>query len=123
MTGANDEFVSAIVPPTATTGPVRVTVNNLVSNAMTYTVDVQPFIHSLQPTSGVPGDTVEIRGARFGNAQGNGTVSFNGVPAAVSFWSNNEIDAVVPAGAGSGDVAVVTQEGRVSNGSFFTVLP
>jgi uncharacterized protein (TIGR03437 family) len=89
---------------------------------MIYTVDLQPFIHSLQPASGVPGDTVEVYGARLGNSQGNGTVNFNGVPAAISFWSTGEIDAIVPAGATSGDV-VVTQEGRVSNASFFTVSP
>jgi hypothetical protein len=90
----------------------------------TYTVRVTLSslqVVSLSPTSAPVGATVTITGTGFGGAQGNSTVTFGGVPAAVSAWSNNTITVTVPTGATTGPV-IVTVAGRTSNGVTFTVL-
>jgi hypothetical protein len=67
------------------------------------------------------GTSITISGSNFGATQGNGTVSFNGVPASVSSWSAGSIAATVPSGATSGNV-VVYASGVNSNGVNFTVI-
>jgi hypothetical protein len=83
-------------------------------------VSFPPKIVSLSPDHGKAGDAVEIAGRRFGAAQATSTVSFSGVAAAVSSWSDTRIVATVPVGARSGDVAV-TVAGMASRGVSFTV--
>jgi hypothetical protein len=52
--------------------------------------------------------------------QGNSTVTFNGLAATVTSWTDTTIVATVPGGATTGPV-VVTVSGRASNGPTFTV--
>lgn len=80
----------------------------------------QSTIASISPASGPIGQAVTISGVNFGAAQSTSVVSFNGVPATVSAWSNAVITAVVPSGASTGPV-VVTREGVPSNAVPFTV--
>ena len=111
------------VPSGATTGAVVVTVNGLASNGMTFTVTGGgPDISGLSPDSGPVGTSVAIAGTWFGAVQGTSTVSFNGVGAAPTSWSDTGIDVPVPAGATSGPV-VVTVDGQASAGVTFTVTP
>ena len=100
-------------------GPVLVTVNGVASNSMTFTV-TGPQITSLNPSSGPVGTQVVISGSSFGASQGTSTVTFNGVPASNSTWSDTSITAAVPAGATTGNV-VVTVAGIPSNAVSFTV--
>ena len=83
-----------------------------------------PSITSIEPAEGPAGTEVRIRGGRFGPRvgalQGTSGVSFNGVWVTPSGWSEGEIRAVVPPGAGSGEV-VVSAGGRGSHGMIFTV--
>ena len=83
-----------------------------------------PAIESLEPAKGPGGTEVRIRGSRFGPRvgalQGTSGVSFNGVWVTPSDWSEEEIRAVVPPGAGSGPV-VVTVGAEASRGVRFTV--
>ncbi|MCJ7652999.1 MAG: IPT/TIG domain-containing protein [Actinobacteria bacterium] len=88
-----------------------------------------PKITSISPASGSPGTTVTIAGYCFGSSRGAGPaggavsyVSFNGVPAAeYPAWTDEEIRAVVPNGATSGPVAVVTSAGASSDTNLFTL--
>lgn len=58
------------------------------------------------------GENVTIKGVHFGATQGNrGRVSVNGVPCTIVSWSATEIVATVPAGATSGDLVVINDEG------------
>jgi YD repeat-containing protein len=69
-----------------------------------------PIISGLNPTSGVPGTTVQIQGSGFGASQGTNppsVVSFNGAVATVNTWADNLISVVVPEGASTGPVSVV----------------
>jgi hypothetical protein len=77
-------------------------------------------IVSLSPQQGKIGTIVVISGSGFGASKGTSTVSFNGVPAPTSAWSNSSISATVPDKATSGAV-VVTVNGVQSNGLDFKV--
>jgi len=81
-----------------------------------------PSISLLTPDHAAVGDTVTITGLDFGATQGNSTISFNGINASVTSWSDTAIVAVVPSGATNGNV-VVTKYGMPSNGVPFRVQP
>jgi hypothetical protein len=80
-----------------------------------------PSISSINPASGSIGDSVNISGSSFGATRGAGSVSFNGIPAAISNWTDTQIQAQVPPGAATGSVSVKAN-GMTSNGTGFTVF-
>jgi hypothetical protein len=80
-----------------------------------------PTITQLAPASGTPGTLVTISGTQFDGAQNGSTISFNGVLAGASSWSDTSIVTSVPAGAMTGPL-VVTVNGRASNAPTFTVI-
>ena len=82
----------------------------------------QPTLTSFSPTSGVSGSLVTIVGDNF--AVGAGTsVKFNGVDAAFTVDSLNQITATVPASATSGVITVATAYGTVTSLGNYTVIP
>jgi PKD repeat protein len=81
-----------------------------------------PVISSVNPDHAAVGDTVTITGTAFGDAQGNSSVSFNGINASVTSWSDTTIVVAVPSGATNGNV-VVRKYGMDSNGVPFRVQP
>ena len=108
------------VPTGATSGAVVVTVGGVASNGVGFTVTSVPHISSVSPTSGPVGTPVTISGVNFGSSQGTSTVTFNGIPATPSSWSNTQIVAPVPNGGTSGNV-IVTVNNKPSNGAAFAV--
>jgi hypothetical protein len=96
VTAWSNTSVTAVVPQGASSGNVIVTGNlGLQSSGSAFTVLV-PTISSLNPSSGLVGSSVIIAGANFG---GNaGTVTFNGIAATTTAWSDSSITAVVPGG-------------------------
>jgi len=81
-----------------------------------------PTISSLPfGTGGNVGNTVVLDGTYFGTSQGSSTVTFNGVSASISSWSDTQIGTSVPSGATSGSL-VVTVNGVASNSINFRVL-
>jgi len=84
-----------------------------------YVAGALPHIDSLSPNEGPVDARVVISGSDFGSTQGASTVTFDGVNADVSTWSDTEIVAWVPEGASS-DVVVHTSQGD-SNAVPFTV--
>jgi len=109
-----------VTVPSATTGPVVVTVGGQTSNGVTFTVTRPPAITSITPSSTLIGAVVTIHGTDFGTTQGASTVTFNGTPAVIDSWSESTIDTSVPNGATSGPI-VVTVNGQSSNAGNFTV--
>lgn len=79
-----------------------------------------PLISNLTPSNGLAGTQVSITGLNFGSTQGTSTVSFNGVNAAPTAWSDTSISAAVPTFATTGPV-VITINGVISNGLVFAV--
>lgn len=101
------------VPQLAVSGEIKIKVNEETSNG--YYFGIPPVITSLSKNSGKPGDLITINGTKFGNLRSEGSVKFNGTPAAeINNWSDQRIDLRVPAGASTGDV-IVTVKGEESN--------
>ncbi len=120
---ANGTGTLSGTPAAGTSGtyPLTFTASNGIGNAaqqsFTLTVNQGPAITSLSVTSGAAGTPVTITGANFGST---GTVTFNGITAAVTTWTATSIATSVPVGATTGSV-VVTTGGLSSNGVLFTV--
>ena len=120
--------VRAAVPAGVTSGLVVVTVNGAASHGIRFTVTPagagRPAIAWVSPEEGAAGTVVTVRGTNFGPSTdapaGTGGVSFNGVWAWPTSWSETEIRAPVPAGAQSG-LVVVTADGAASDGVAFRV--
>jgi Calx-beta domain/IPT/TIG domain/Fibronectin type III domain len=74
----------------------------------------------LSPNSGGTDAEVKVSGSNFGAAQGSGSVTFSGIAASVSAWSDTSITTKVPAGATSGPVTVIAH-GVKSNSVTFKV--
>jgi RHS repeat-associated protein len=119
VTSWTNSALQAVVP-NATSGQVTITVNGVQSNGSAFAVS--PAIISITPNPGMAGSSVTISGTTFGPTQGSSTVTFNGLAAAVSGWSNGSIVAVVPPNVTPGPV-VVTVNGMASNGLGFSLPP
>src|SRR5579859_1817390 len=117
--GWSDGSITVLVPAGATSGDVIVTTSGgTPSNGVAFTVP-QPNISSLSPSSGAVGASIQIIGSDFGTIAG--TVTFSGISANTSGWSDTSITAVVPNGLTTGGTAVVVN--NQSNAFLFTVLP
>src|SRR5258706_6096586 len=73
------------------------------------------MINSLSPASGPVGTSVVVSGVNFGATQASSTVTFNGVSATATSWSDTQIVVTVPSGAITGPI-LVTVAGQASNG-------
>jgi hypothetical protein len=77
-----------------------------------------PFVR-VQPAIGKPGAAVEILGT---NLAGASSVTFNGTPATDTVVSSSRITTLVPVGATSGEIQVITPSGTLSSNLSFRVL-
>lgn len=115
----SDTEITAVAPPTGTTGPISVGTNGgtgVSSTPFTYT----PRISSFTPATGLPGATVTINGANF---TADSTVTFNSVSATtVTFVSAARLTAVVPETT-TGPIAVTTPFGSATSATSFGVQP
>jgi Domain of unknown function DUF11/IPT/TIG domain len=114
--------ITVTVPAGATTGPVSVTTpygttRSAVRLVVLPGVAPAPTIVSFTPSSGTLGMRVVIRGTGFSGAT---AVTFNGVPAAFTVLNDSTISATVPAGAGSGPIAVTTPSGTGTSAGVFS---
>jgi hypothetical protein len=79
-------------------------------------------ITSISPGADPVGAVVTINGASFGSSQGQSTITFGGVSASPTQWSNIQITVPVPAAAVGSDPVVVTTTQGASNSEPFTVV-
>ena len=78
-----------------------------------------PHITSLNPSSGPVGYPIYVYGSHFGDTQGSSYVTFfQDLTAIVNWWTDNQIQCVVPVGTQNGNVTVTTSCGT-SNGVYF----
>jgi uncharacterized repeat protein (TIGR02543 family) len=75
-------------------------------------------ITKFTPTSGPVGTVVIIKGT---NLLGTTKVAFNGVKGTITKGTASKIKVVVPAGASTGEIKVVTPSGKVKTATSFTV--
>ena len=137
ITYLSDNGINVRVPDGAKTGPLTLTLadgsvlrsRGFVNNDDSAAVDlatsignfvVQPVIESFTPTSGVKGATLEIRGRNFQDPNNRVTaVKFSGgdgssadIPVgSASIVSDTLIRVVVPGGAVSGPISIVSENG------------
>ena len=79
-----------------------------------------PYIKVIKPRVTQVGQTVTIRGRRFGTQEG--LVIFSGnVAETVTMWVNNRITVVVPPGATTGDVFVTRACKNRSNAGYLKI--
>jgi kumamolisin len=90
-----------------------------VSNLLT-TLLASPTAGSFSPQNGPVGMPVVLSGANFNNAY---SVTFNGVSAAFTVDSNNQITATVPNGAATGQIKVTNPADAATFSTAFTVTP
>ncbi|MGD0378804.1 MAG: hypothetical protein ABSC30_02350 [Acidimicrobiales bacterium] len=91
--------------PTTTT-PVVITRTGRIRHRI-----VVPVIDRLKPLQSYTGATVMIVGKRLQHAT---TVAFDGIVAKISFDSSTRIKAIVPVGATSGPISVITPYGTAT---------
>ncbi len=89
--------------------------------AITVSQPLAPIVESVNPTFGRVGDIVTLKGIAFG--EGAGSMLFNNFPAAASISGDTLAMALVPPGATSGPLLLVSPNGRTSSPKYFTVLP
>ena len=119
ITSWTNTQIVGTVPVTAATGPAVVTIGGVNSNTALFTVP-PPNVGNFQPSGGVSGTQVTINGTGFQANQRDSTITFNGLAATVSSWSNTQIVATVPASATTGPL-VVTVNAVPSPGVSFEV--
>jgi hypothetical protein len=118
----SDTQLTATVPAGAVMGPVAVrTPAGTAASAYTFIVTVPPTLAALAPASGPVSSSVVLTGT---NLSGTTAVYFNGT-LAPSFVVNSatQLTVLVPAGATSGPVSVVTPAGTAVSAGSFTVVP
>jgi hypothetical protein len=125
ITNWTESEIQVKVPTGAISDSIIVTVNGKSSNKKYFKVitpQTAPNIISITPDSGKVGDTISIKGLRFGNIQSSSIISFGSVSAApIGIWSDTLIKTVVPTNAITSNVTV-TVNSSVSNGKQFKIL-
>ena len=74
-----------------------------------------PYISGISTSHGKVGDPVTMTGSNFGTNRRSSGVTFNGVSATITNFTNGSITANIPAGATSGPLVVKDWEGTSSN--------
>ena len=116
----SDTYMTAVVPPGATTGTVKVTTftSSMLSNR---TFRVTPQITSFSPASGVVGSTVTITGVSLTQTT---ALTIGGKAATFTVNSDTQVTATVPAGALTGlKIGATTAGGTANSATAFAVVP
>ena len=103
------------VPLNTPPGNLTVRTSEGTSNSVRLGI-TSPYLTRIAPTQAKPGTRLTLAGGNFGTRRGSGYVLFssNVRPAATDYvsWSNSRIVVKVPSRARSGNVQVVTSNGR-----------
>ncbi len=117
----SDTEIFATVPADATNGAISLT-NQIdsASSSSPFMVTNPPPIDSFEPSNGIVGTLVTIRGSGFSTVS---DVSFGGVAATFTAVSDTEITTNVPAGASTGPITVTNATGVTTTGTFAVIVP
>ncbi len=117
VTSLSAQQMTVLVPTNAISGLLTVTTpGGVIASAGNFTVT--PRVDSFSPLLGPVGTTVTVRGYSFTNAT---FVRFNGVNAGFSSVTDTQLVAVVPPGASTGPLTVVTPDGSGAGSVNYTV--
>lgn len=116
---SNIEAKTLAAPPPNTNAPVNPTAGTPPVAPTPPSVPLSPpGITSITPGSGISGATITINGSDFGATP---SVDFNGVSATVLSSNGTQIQVLVPVGATTGPVKVVTSGGSDTSGPFTVI--
>ena len=119
FTVTSDTQLAFTVPSGATSGPIAVaTPDGTGSSSTPFNVAVAPTISSFTPSSGTIGTRVSVSGAGFTTVT---QVTLNGRSTGYSITSDTQLSFVVPAGATSGPIALITPYFTTTSQSSFTI--
>ncbi len=108
--------IAAIAGMTGTTAPPGATPQyRITKTGRVLRRHLAPAISKFRPLSSPTGAVVVIFGKRLSHAT---AVAFDGIPATITSNTSTHIRAVVPAGATSGPISVVTDAGSVTVSGF-----
>src|SRR6185437_7949824 len=123
-TSWSDSQIIGTVPSSATTGPVKVTVNNSVSSNLDVLFTIpNPIVTSISPSSGPVNTAVTVNGVGFGSPQGSSTLKIGGAVATVNTWSDTQITATVTPAAQNGYVTVTVAGVSSRSGDVYYTIP
>jgi uncharacterized repeat protein (TIGR03803 family) len=115
----SDTYLTATVPSDAVDGLIAVILDSGLQIESQSAIHILPVITNLDPTSGPPGTQVGIVGGGFA---GTKKVTFGGVKATTfTVVTPTLIQAIVPTGAITGKVKVITPNGTAASKQTFTV--
>ena len=115
----------AVVPSSATSGPIEVTSpNGSATSSASFTVTSGsgvPTITSFSPTSGVAGNAVTVTGTNFDPTLANDELRLNATPAVVSSVVPTSISTTVPSATASGHFKLVAPAGIATSSQDFYI--
>jgi hypothetical protein len=116
-----DGVIVATVPSGATDGPIHVVTPSGTAVSRTAFDAIVPTITSFTPHKGAVGDVVTINGKDLDSTT---AVTFAGAaPVAPTSVSATQVQAIVPAGAIAGPIALTTIAGGVSTKTDYAIVP
>lgn len=122
VTTATSTSLTIKVPTKAVTGLISVTVNGQTgSSSNKFTV--LPKILSFNPSSGVTGTIVTIKGTGFDSTASKNQVAFAGVSATIKSATSTSLTAVVPTTASTGLISVTCGGNTAYSSKEFRVNP
>ncbi len=121
FTVVNANTITVTIPLGASSGQLIVTTAGGAASENFTVVPPLPTILSFTPDEGVIGTVVSISGTNLGTT--TEVRFFNDVLAQNTTITDNLISAVVPLGAVTGSITLITANGSVSTATDFTVIP
>lgn len=127
VSAATPTKLTVIVPQKATSGTIKVTINNHIVTGPVFTVTPTPIngdpaITSISPTKGYPKDTLTITGTNFSTTYTDDVVKLNNIDAAVIGATPTQLKVKVPANATNGTITIKVINSNVINGPNYSVL-
>lgn len=127
ISSATPTKLVAVVPASATTGRVTVTVGTTTATSLTDFIVAPnagaPTITGFTPSVGVFGTAVTINGTNFDPSPASNGAHFNGLYSEVSASTASQLMTSVPAYATSGKIRVTTPLGATTSSADFFVPP
>lgn len=121
LSASNEELV-ALVPEGATSGKLKVIVNNKTGTSQTdFTVIPPVIISGFSPAFGAPTRRITINGNNFGATSDDNEVKFNGVMATIISVSTTQLVVAVPEST-SGKISVTVNGITAISESDFTII-
>ncbi|PAU93634.1 hypothetical protein CK503_10795 [Aliifodinibius salipaludis] len=118
---AATDFIKTKVPEGATSGKVKVIVDQDTVKGPAFTVEASaPGISSVEPGNGPVGTKVTIKGVNFSSTSAENTITFNGTTAPVNSADEEQIETQVPLNATDGPIEI-TVNNKSTTGPDFDV--